>query len=662
MRRWPALAAALCLGTAVCIASTAAAQSIHVRVVRREAVAWRFPQRLRPNVAYAGTVTTLPDETGEVSSVAYDTVDGDFYGTGGEIFFEVLPDGSTNRISNFFSWGFPVSMVWDPNTQLFYVTDGYDVLTVTPQGTVALLAGSGSGGTQDGQGSHASFQGPSGIALDPVNHYLYVADVDRLRRVDESGNVLTVGPTQGFGSQSLSVAFDTATDEVAIADPSLDIIHSFDTTTASYRILAGACVQQLLGSPGCVALHLDGRGTHALFAGIAAIAYDPSSNAYYVNDLSNDDIRKVDTSGNVTTFAGNGTSADVDGVGLSAEFYGPSCEGLNPVTHTLLVCDGGVSRVVTTTGQIPPPPSNDLPLVQTPSLVSGPMGITTASDGSLWFPENVRASIGRYLPSSGKFREFPLPGGHGNPYGPGADARGNVWFGDFTDLNGFGTGANPFIARISPNGAVRETAFQNGCSALFLNPDSLGGAWFANQCIAAIGYENARQQIGQFLTPTPTGIILGSDYLWAGASSQIEKYSFTGETIATFVGADADSGIALGPDGDIWYLSNRADSVGDLDPTTGTTTVFELPTPQCGCSRNLANPEFGSDGALWFTVGPVAYPGNYYPGGLGRLTTTGVYQEYRTYEPRSQPTGITKDQTGRLWFSDFGANKLGYVQ
>ena len=69
-------------------------------------------------------------------------------------------------------------MVRDPKTGTFYVTDPGDhvVRMITANGTVTTLAGKiGQQGTQNGTGSGALFEGPSGIAMDK-NGVLYVSD------------------------------------------------------------------------------------------------------------------------------------------------------------------------------------------------------------------------------------------------------------------------------------------------------------------------------------------------------------------------------------------------------------------------------------------------------------------------------------------------------
>ncbi len=84
-----------------------------------------------------------------------------------------------------------------------YVADAGNNLIrlVEPDGTVKTVAGGGDGGddAMDGQGSSARFQLPRSLAIAPEGH-LWIADGDKLRRLDAAGNVTTVA-SLGLGMQ-----------------------------------------------------------------------------------------------------------------------------------------------------------------------------------------------------------------------------------------------------------------------------------------------------------------------------------------------------------------------------------------------------------------------------------------------------------------------------
>jgi sugar lactone lactonase YvrE len=82
----------------------------------------------------------------------------------------------------------------------------------------------------------------------------------------------------------------------------------------------------------------DGYRLNAQFNCPTKIAVDPSGNLYVV-DMGNNVIRKIDTSGNVTTFAGTGQPGYADGAGSVAQFNFPSSIAFNPADSMLYVAD-----------------------------------------------------------------------------------------------------------------------------------------------------------------------------------------------------------------------------------------------------------------------------------------------------------------------------------
>lgn len=74
------------------------------------------------------------------------------------------------------------------------------------------------------------------------------------------------------------------------------------------------------GTPGDV----NGTGTNAMFSAPKGIVRDAATGNFYVTEFNNFTIRKITSSGVVTTLAGkSGTQGSSDGTGTSAEFAGP---------------------------------------------------------------------------------------------------------------------------------------------------------------------------------------------------------------------------------------------------------------------------------------------------------------------------------------------------
>ena len=79
---------------------------------------------------------------------------------------------------------------------------------------------------------------------------------------------------------------------------------------------------------GTIAGNVDGNTATARFNGPTGVCLDSQGNLY-VADYGNHKIRKVDTSGMITTFAGNGTAGATDGTATTATFYYPAIVAVN---------------------------------------------------------------------------------------------------------------------------------------------------------------------------------------------------------------------------------------------------------------------------------------------------------------------------------------------
>ncbi len=86
----------------------------------------------------------------------------------------------------------------------------------------------------------------------------------------------------------------------------------------------------------------DGPRMNASFKAMRGIAYDSQGNLY-IADAGDSRIRKIDTNGNVTTFAGS-TAGYADGTGTAAMFNGPNDIVIDNVDN-LYVSDGNNQRI-----------------------------------------------------------------------------------------------------------------------------------------------------------------------------------------------------------------------------------------------------------------------------------------------------------------------------
>jgi streptogramin lyase len=111
--------------------------------------------------------------------------------------------GNTNANGNAARFNNPFMVATDRAGNV-YVTDvsNEQIRKITPGGEVSALAGSGIYGYVDGPGFQAQFEQPFGITVDSAG-YVYVGDMNnyRLRRVSPTGMVTTVAGTGSGGVQ-----------------------------------------------------------------------------------------------------------------------------------------------------------------------------------------------------------------------------------------------------------------------------------------------------------------------------------------------------------------------------------------------------------------------------------------------------------------------------
>jgi hypothetical protein len=195
-----------------------------------------------------------------------------------------------------------------------------------PCQTVQTACGSHNFGMVDGPSLSASFAGLAGLSVGGGSNEYYMADAGNhsIREWDGS-NVSTYA---GNGTPGYSNGYRTnaqfyvpgkmtqdASGNMYIADIENHAIRKIDYA-GNVTTLAGAGPTQ----PGFV----NGTGSAAEFTRPTSVAFNSSDNMIYVADSHNNCIRRIDSSGNVTTYAGTGAAGLVNGSLAQAEFSMPS--------------------------------------------------------------------------------------------------------------------------------------------------------------------------------------------------------------------------------------------------------------------------------------------------------------------------------------------------
>lgn len=208
----------------------------------------------------------------------------------------------------------PAGIAVDSQGNLFIADTGNNrVREVNTAGVISTIAGDGAC-VRDTLGNggpalSASLCGPTGIAIDSTG--VYVADTghNEVRRISNG----TITDVAGNNTQGYSGDGGPAT-KAALSSPTgvvLDTLHDlFVSDTGNYivrEVSAGGTITTFAGIPGHSGYSGNGGpATKAKLGAPTGLGLDPSGNLY-VSDTANHVLRKVDTTGTITTFAGTGS-------------------------------------------------------------------------------------------------------------------------------------------------------------------------------------------------------------------------------------------------------------------------------------------------------------------------------------------------------------------
>jgi sugar lactone lactonase YvrE len=223
--------------------------------------------------------------------------------------------------------------------------------------SLALLAGQPGGpGWVDGTLGAAHFSDPWSVRGDGKGH-LYVADKNMIREVDlAAGTVRTLagsyaglGFSDGVGAAAtfnLPSGLAVDGDTLYLTDTENHTIRAIDLPTATVSTFAGTAQ-----GPG----DSDGPARQASFREPEGLTFD-ASGYLYVADTDNNTIRAVDLgSGQVSTVAGAaGIAGSADGVGAAARFSKPKDLAMDGAGNVLVVdaLNESIRKLVPATGQV----------------------------------------------------------------------------------------------------------------------------------------------------------------------------------------------------------------------------------------------------------------------------------------------------------------------
>lgn len=296
------------------------------------------------------------------------------------------------------------------------VNDCYSSLVKGTPGSYFVwsnFAGDGTGytpGNSDGTGSSARFEEPWHICPDPSGSAMWMVDrVNYTARYITTSGVVT-SPLIYGGSAPKGITINAAGSYVYFACDNEQVIYK--TNYLGSSLFSGSSYSS--GSA-------NGSLLSARYSEPTSIATDSSGNMY-VADSFNYTIRKISTSGTVSTFAGSpGVAGFVDGTGTSARFYYPVAVAVDTLNN-VYVTDQNVIRKITPAGVVSTicgSPTQYYGSADGPgglALFESPQGLWVDSAGNIFVADSNNRSI-RWIKPTGSVSTISTPGFFGPTLG-----------------------------------------------------------------------------------------------------------------------------------------------------------------------------------------------------------------------------------------------------
>jgi trimeric autotransporter adhesin len=385
-----------------------------------------------------------------------------------------------------------------------YVADTGNSLIriITPDGNINLFAGtvlyglpvsgySGDGGPAVGGIGQAGgeLDLPVGMAVDTSGD-LYIADSanNAIREITVDGNIHTIaglGPTQpGFSGDTTAAVGANLNGPLDVTVDSKNNVYIADTNNANVRMITASTgiINTIAGSTAIVsgavvvAFAYAGDGGTAItasLAGPAGVAIDSSGNIYIATYADNR-IRKVDSKGNISTFAGNsgyGFAGD-GGAALSSQLSAPRGICVDSAGNLYLAdrWNNRIRKIAGTTistiaGNGQGNFGGDGGLA-TSAQLSYPDGIAVDKAGNVYFSDLLNNRV-RMVTPTGAISTFAGSGipGFGGDGGAAASAQLNQPAGLAIDSSGslyIADSNNAVIRKVTPQGVISTVAGTGG--------------------------------------------------------------------------------------------------------------------------------------------------------------------------------------------------------
>jgi len=246
----------------------------------------------------------------------------------------------------------PTNVTVDAAGNVYFVdADNDRIRKITPTGTISTYAGNGTLGFMGdgGPATACNLYKPTGIFMDATN-VMYIADGynQRLRKIDASGVISSIAGdgTFAFGGDGGSAMVAALHSPSGVCKDAAGNIYIADKDNNRIRKINTSGIISTIAGKDTMGYSGDGGpATVAKLNKPVGVKVDAAGNVYFV-DLGNNKIRKVDAAGVITTIAGAGAAAfgGDGGPATAAQFNFPSDVALDAAGN-IYIADQGNNRI-----------------------------------------------------------------------------------------------------------------------------------------------------------------------------------------------------------------------------------------------------------------------------------------------------------------------------
>jgi len=610
----------------------------------------------------------------------------------------------------------PTGIVYDGSNYLYIVDNGGNKIrrmTIACPYSVTTIAGSGTASeTNNATGTTATFNKPYGIAYDGTAN-LYVTDNvgNTIRKVSTTtpfavttiagnGTNAELDNTTGTSAEfkgPAGIAYVTGTGFLYVTDEAGETIRKVGTT-GLFPVTTFAGTANSAGS-------INATGTSAKFSAPYGITVDASGNLI-VADEGNNLIRAITSGAVVTTLAGNGTQAELDGVTTAAEFFSPYCVNADQSGNVFVgdnnTANSTIRQILLTGYTVSPTLPGGLSFDSTTGNISGTPGYNLSATAYTITGYNAAGSTSgsvtitittppapafTYSPSTNSYSTgvaistlspvitggaIPattfgtvstlLSGTLNKPRGIASDGAGNIYEADFTGNFIYMINSSGVATKIAGSGTASELD-GNGLAATFNGPSGI--VYDGSTYLYIV--DNGGNKIRRMTIASPYTVLT-----IAGSGTASETNNATGTT-ATF---NKPYGITYDGSAFLYVTDNVGNTIrkvsttstfavttiagngtnAELDNTTGTSAEFKGPAGIVYVSSTAFLYVTDEAGETIRKVGTTGlFPVTTFAGtanSAGTTNATGLLAKF------SAPYGITADATGNLIIADEGNNLI----